>query len=221
MNKSPRTARRRYWVDTKFQAGLILRLFVVSIFATALAWAVFYNVWASMLECIDWSPGDPDPTELLRAANARVLATTLVLIPAFFVLAFIFGLIVSHRIAGPVHRLNRVLAAAAEGRLLEDAGLRREDSFQELCANVNKVLGRIRQERERVRGPLEAMRQELAEMHALTQATDMAPQAVRGHVQRLTEIAEECFANTEPNAEPDSGAGEDAEAPGPSANVIS
>ena len=60
------------------------------------------------------------------------------------------GLLITHSVAGPVHRMERHLEGVIDGELEGPCRLRRSDSFQELAALINEAL---EAERERGRGP--------------------------------------------------------------------
>ena len=198
MDESTPARRRRYWVDPQLQAGFIARLFIVALLATVLAWTVFYWVWAPTLQSIDWGPTNQLPDQILRRATLRVLATTVVLVPAFFVLASVVGLVYSHRVAGPAHRLNRVLTALAEGEFIETGDLRRKDCLQDLSASVNVILTHLKRHRDEQRASIEAMRRELAEMESTAKAELSESETVRRHVTRLTQMADGLFARCGP-----------------------
>ncbi len=56
----------------------------------------------------------------------------------------VLGLVISHRIAGPLHRLRRHLEDAAEGKTTADVRFRDDDYFPELANACNRLMARIR-----------------------------------------------------------------------------
>ena len=50
---------------------------------------------------------------------------------------FGFGVVLTFRIAGPLHRIERFLAEVAEGSAREPCSIRAEDELQDLCRLVN------------------------------------------------------------------------------------
>lgn len=50
------------------------------------------------------------------------------------------GLVVTHRIAGPIYRFQEHLKAIAEGRAPGPCKIRRQDEFQELCRRINEAV---------------------------------------------------------------------------------
>lgn len=66
-------------------------------------------------------------------------------------------LIYSHRIAGPLYRINNELNRLAGGETGSDINLRKRDEFKELALSVNRVKDMMRKERvRRIKGEEEA-----------------------------------------------------------------
>jgi len=66
-----------------------------------------------------------------------------------FTLLMVFGLFISHRIAGPIYRVEKYMQSIADGeRDLEPVRLRRGDFFPEIENIVNASIKRLRAERE-------------------------------------------------------------------------
>ena len=178
--------RKRYWLDPKLQAGFIIRLLLLcALLATILAWSVLYVVWAPLLDRIDWSASGAQPQELFVQAAARVLATTILLILAFSIVAFGVGLVFSHRVAGPAHRLSRLLRRAAEGQYDERATVRRKDCLQELVTAFNEMLDAMEKQSQERRVKLETVRRVLVKLEDLTRSPISDAETVRGHVALL------------------------------------
>lgn len=55
------------------------------------------------------------------------------------------GVLVTHRVAGPVYRLETWLASVARGERPADCKLRKGDELEELCAAVNQATLPLRQ----------------------------------------------------------------------------
>lgn len=61
-----------------------------------------------------------------------------------FVLMGVIGLIMSHRVAGPMYRLKKHLTSVADGETLADVNFRKNDYFPEVADAYNKQLARFR-----------------------------------------------------------------------------
>jgi methyl-accepting chemotaxis protein len=126
--------RKQYLVDRTLQyAAAATALFLV-VLALCLHTAISYF----RLEAALASAND-------RAALPGVLigdlAISLVLAAALVTTAAVVG---SHRVAGPLSRLQRALRSAQSGDLTELVHLRRGDFLHEFAADLNLALGRLR-----------------------------------------------------------------------------
>ena len=55
-----------------------------------------------------------------------------------------FGILMTHRIAGPAYRLTSFLRGVAEGVQSEPCNLRKGDEFKDLCEQVNRTTAPLR-----------------------------------------------------------------------------
>lgn len=55
-------------------------------------------------------------------------------------LMLVVGVIITHRIAGPVYRMERHLEAIARGENPGECRIRKGDEFQELCTRINEAV---------------------------------------------------------------------------------
>ncbi len=61
-----------------------------------------------------------------------------------FVVICTSAMVISHRIAGPLYRLNKHLSKVAAGETLEDVKFRENDYFPELADSCNRLLQKLR-----------------------------------------------------------------------------
>jgi methyl-accepting chemotaxis protein len=78
---------------------------------------------------------------LLRDANIKALLSTLIIIP----FAIWFSVLLSHRIAGPWHKLEMGLRDLANGDLSHDISLRKNDELQSLALSLNMAIQNLRE----------------------------------------------------------------------------
>ena len=120
------------------KSGLQLRLTLV--FVTLSCMSALFQVFLinrSMLELArtHGQSGDPMLAALPSILGQNLVITLLVLVP----LMLVVGVLVTHRVAGPVYRFERYFQALLRG---EDPGpihLRRRDELHELAGLVNEV----------------------------------------------------------------------------------
>lgn len=138
--------RRRFLVKKGMQfryLGLILISVVLPVLlvGSCLYWLIF-SMMAQQL-------GIPESIAYnLSPVISRVNATLIVGLPVLLLLLLAWGLLLSHRIAGPIYRLERELdRIAREGDFSVRLKLRRKDELGSIAGGINKVLERIQREK--------------------------------------------------------------------------
>ncbi len=143
---------------------------LIAVFVGIAAYCSLFQVYLlnrSLVQLTGSVDAGPEFLEGLSTMLQANLATTLcVLVPTMWV----FGVIVTHRIAGPLYRLEQHLAAIAAG---EDPGpctLRKFDELGEFCETMNAAVERLRS------GDPKPSRHDLKEAQSLLdRATAAAP----------------------------------------------
>lgn len=82
--------------------------------------------------------------------------TFLLLVPAMM----FFGIQVTHRIAGPIYRLERFLDGIIEGTETGRCRIRDTDELHDLCDKLNRAVDALREREQAARGGDEAVEQE-------------------------------------------------------------
>jgi signal peptidase II len=130
----PHHRRRIRLIRPRLQLKLLGAFFGVAVLALALQYLVFQR---ALTELALRLPNDG--AVLTTQANARLgaalLIAVLVLAPAMFAI----GLMLTHRIVGPIYRFEQFLHSVDQGRMREECRIRKGDEFQELCELINRV----------------------------------------------------------------------------------
>ncbi|MDD5091809.1 MAG: methyl-accepting chemotaxis protein [Candidatus Wallbacteria bacterium] len=82
---------------------------------------------------------------IIRAAIGAFQGRLVLLIVVETAILLILGIVISHRIAGPVFKIGRVLSDYAGGRFEERVVLRRADLLYELARSFNECFDTLRQ----------------------------------------------------------------------------
>ncbi|KPK41656.1 MAG: hypothetical protein AMJ78_04905 [Omnitrophica WOR_2 bacterium SM23_29] len=139
----PKNRRRIYFINKKFQTKFILRfcLFViftslvmiglVYILSTKTTTTSFENLRLIVKRTSDFIL----PTLILSGLIASILVGSACIIIILFV---------SHRIAGPLYRLEKSLTEIGKGNLAVDVRLRKTDEIKALAASVNNMIRNLR-----------------------------------------------------------------------------
>jgi hypothetical protein len=132
--------RRTRLVDRQFQLGLAVRLLLVLtiLFAVGLllAFAPSYYVLATQN---DLKSIEPAAAEFL-VLHRRLLPAALLSLAGIFFYAIFF----SHRIAGPLYRINTILRALIEDRDPPVVNFRDDDYFQPTAALLKELSEKMR-----------------------------------------------------------------------------
>lgn len=123
--------RRRFRIiRPRLQLRLIGSFFGIAALALLLQYLAF--LWMVADAAVDM----PAVAAAVAANAAWVLAGSFALL---LPLTLLVGVLMTHRIAGPVYRLETFLKQVESGEAREDCRLRKGDELQELCALVNQA----------------------------------------------------------------------------------
>lgn len=144
--------RRIFIVDTGFQFRLIRNISILAalIVLVSLSFLGAVNMIYSDVQVNIKQPLPFATTEgagfLERQASLLGLMWPVMLICIAVSLAatFFFGVIISHRMAGPVFRIRRVLMDMAKGDIRGETHLRKNDEFKPLAESINEMKGKWR-----------------------------------------------------------------------------
>ena len=89
----------------------------------------------------------PDGSYLTAYKSKLLLSTLLFSLGILLPMSFVVGILITHRIAGPVHRLEDHLERIARGEEVGRCRLRKGDNLLDLCERVNEAVEYLRDER--------------------------------------------------------------------------
>ncbi len=130
----PKFKRTKYLISTKFQlkyVGLILLL----MFATAsiCSYFVYYTVMVLMGEKLASVYPQGRLISIINTVNFRILVTLLLITP----IVTIIGIYLSHKIAGPIYRIEKFLGDMAAGNFASRIILRKGDELVSIADKIN------------------------------------------------------------------------------------
>ena len=135
--------RANFLINKKFQ--LKFAFYVCSwIFALSMVYPIIiYNVFEYFLQLMQQS-GDTAhlslTTEKIKAVENQVLMLLGVLQLLFLGITFMLSIFLSHRIAGPLHKLRRSMEEVSRGNLDLRITFRKNDHFTELQDTFNDMI---------------------------------------------------------------------------------
>ncbi len=133
--------RKRYLIKTGFQLRYLGLILIAIILPTILFSAcLYYAIFSLMAEQL----GLPESIAYnITPVLNKINFTILVGFPVITTALLFWGLLISHRIAGPMYRLEQDLDKIAKGDLSLRIRLRRKDEVGSIAEVINKVLDKI------------------------------------------------------------------------------
>ncbi len=136
--------RRRLYVKRSFQSGFILKfcllVFLGTLFSTGL---LFLFSQGTLTSSFHDSRLVIEPTAL--AVLPAILYTNLITLILITVGTALFTLFISHKIAGPLFRIEQELKRIAEGDLTADIRFRKKDQISEVAQSLNHSVSALRE----------------------------------------------------------------------------
>ena len=138
MNEKPSYARRKYFINRKFQIEFSLRfLLIIAAASIAVMLLFFYNSRGTM------SVGYTGTEVKLLQTGAYFLPSLIVSTAVIVVFSCLTGaialILLSHRFAGPLFRFQATLDELSAGNLTRRFNLRSKDQFKELADRINAL----------------------------------------------------------------------------------
>lgn len=165
-----RYRRRKWLIDTDIQVRLGVKLaFYVGVYLALFCLVALFEPILVLLK------GGIDS---VTAHEEIVTILSAILLPLLLAVAcmFVHGILILHRVAGPVYRIRRGLEALADGRLDEVMRLRQNDYLKDVAILYNDAVEKLRMDVEDARSETKAILESASE------------DQVREHAQRLSEI---------------------------------
>ncbi|MBN1478411.1 methyl-accepting chemotaxis protein [Candidatus Sumerlaeota bacterium] len=129
---------RRYVIDLSFQWRYLRNILLVELLVVGLTIFVTLAVDHLLL-----SPGMPQ-TGYWRNLTLSVV----VMCGGFAMILIMIGLILSHRIAGPLFRIRQVLLGVAQGELPDQCRIRQRDEHGDVAEALSSALTTLRNRRD-------------------------------------------------------------------------
>lgn len=132
----PILRRRKYIIEKGLQFRYIGLVFALALIASIVTgWTVFATGWHYLGEKLASVYPQGKLIYVLRATNLALARNLLLISP----LIFILGLLFSHKIAGPVYRINKTVGDISKGNLGLRIRLREGDELVDLADMINNL----------------------------------------------------------------------------------
>jgi len=139
--------KRRYMIDPDFQYGIIRKIaflssmgIIISLSFLTLIHYLYGDVQLALLQPDPFTSSETLDTLAMQRNLIDLLWPVLsVCVLVALVITFVLGIIISHRMAGPIFRIRKILLAISEGELRGRIRLRKKDDFKSLAEAVNTL----------------------------------------------------------------------------------
>ena len=133
--------RTKYLMKGLFQYKFTLQvLSIVLVVGAVSIYTVYHTSFRFLASRLEGIYPQGELLYMLKAANMILMQRLLFLIPA----AIIFGIVFSHRVAGPSFHIARFLReVVAKGDLSKEIHLRKRDELKEIAAAINEMTSRL------------------------------------------------------------------------------
>lgn len=129
--------RRIFLINKKFQFRF--SFYVCSwIFALSLVYPLMmYNLFDFFIKYMESRPIDISAIVAIRSTRSDLIWVLIALQILFLLITLLISMFMSHRIAGPLYKLNKHLIDVKDGKLIDDLKFRKNDHFKELADSYN------------------------------------------------------------------------------------
>jgi hypothetical protein len=140
-----RLKRRRFLINRKFQFSFLFYMFLLTALMILI---MFYSNILFLNSCYDVGirlglPSNHVYFELLNSQKFTMQKIFLTGALTTLVCLTFFGILLSHRIAGPLYRMRLYIEALTEGKTTRDLEFRKDDYFDDLADSLSELAEKI------------------------------------------------------------------------------
>ncbi len=183
--------RRNYLINKAFQMNFILRFVLLLAIGGTVSGALLYFYMAQKLaqgsELVYYSAMD--------ALLPAILITQLTVGVVLFIATVIIVLVLSHRVAGPLYRLERVAEHVGNGDFTVRVGFRRKDALMPLKSSFQTMITKLEHKLKKFQGNLQDLRQVEREFREKIDNSNLPDK----EKERLTAAMRDCIMRFEEN----------------------
>ncbi|MCK5654749.1 MAG: hypothetical protein KAI03_00490 [Candidatus Aureabacteria bacterium] len=133
-----RNKRKKKFIGTRFQKKLLILMFASAVIPAGIVAVCLYYLIFNMLA---WQMGIPEAIAYnLIPVVRKVTLIILIVLPITLSVIWIIALELSHRIAGPLLRLEKELDLRISGKACGPIKLRKNDELKLLADKINRLI---------------------------------------------------------------------------------
>ncbi len=180
--------RTRYVTDKNFQLRYVVKALVLMLLISIIfAWTVYRSGWIPLVEKLSDVYPQKMLVPILKVANIKLMINLLLLIPV----VILFAIYLSHKIAGPLVRIERDIRAIAGGDLKTRLSLRKRDELKSLAGSINEMAESIEQMVSKNGISVEKMRETIKELRTALEKEPASREVPLKAIDKLNESIDE------------------------------
>ena len=139
--------RKSFLIYPKFQLGFIIKMFIMALFNSLVIVTCMRFFFKDLLKkAMEEGLGVESPlVQFIQGQYDQFFIITLISVVVSSLLITIFGVFISHRIAGPLYRLQQDIEQMVSTKEYKTIFFRKGDHFQELRLSVNKLIKQFKE----------------------------------------------------------------------------
>ncbi len=149
--------RKQFLINRAFQIKYTVIIAIIGIIIAILWGTLFYKASKEnsqqMLMLVQMDPNLSSMTDIIKEKlaieDSKIMLYLILFVIAIFLSLVIWGILITHRIAGPIFIISKYIDSIADGKIPETRPLRKKDELKEFFEKFNKMLD-ILKERENV-----------------------------------------------------------------------
>lgn len=135
--------RKKYFIAARFQVRYILYILLFLYIGAAIAgYTVYYSTWTTLGEKLASVYPRGRLMYIFQQSNITLLVRFLFVSPIFIVI----GVILSHRIAGPIYRIGKYIESLMTGDYSRGLTLRKNDEFKVLAIKITQLCKKLKED---------------------------------------------------------------------------
>jgi len=133
--------RKQYLIAKKFQLKYVGMIFLlVSLTAVMCSYVMYYTMMLTMGDKLVNVYPQGRLMSIVNMVNFRILLSMLLVAP----LIAMIGIFASHKIAGPIYRIEKFLGSMVDGDLSRPLTLRKNDELISLAGGITRVVDSVK-----------------------------------------------------------------------------
>ncbi|MCX7957878.1 MAG: methyl-accepting chemotaxis protein [Deltaproteobacteria bacterium] len=144
--------RKQFLINRAFQIKYTVIIAVIGIIIAVLWGTLFYKASKEnsqqMLLLVQMDPNLSSMTDIIKdklaAEDSKIMLYLIAFVIAIFLSLVIWGILITHRIAGPIFIISRYVDSISEGKIPETRPLRKKDELKEFFDKFSKMLDALK-----------------------------------------------------------------------------